>query len=48
VEVFPHARLDRLLAHKAAQGVSVYVILYKEVLNTMPLASYYTKATLRR
>ena len=47
-EDFPEYRLDRLLARKAGQGVKVYVILYKEVLNTMPVDSLYSKTALKR
>lgn len=41
--LFPEYRLDRLLLRKAEQGVSVRVIVYKEVTQTMTLSSAYTK-----
>ena len=47
-EEFPAYRLDRLLARKAAAGVQIYVLLYKEVINTMPLYSFYSKTALRK
>ncbi|KAH7100350.1 phospholipase D/nuclease [Auriculariales sp. MPI-PUGE-AT-0066] len=36
-------RLDRLLQKKAQQGVKVYIIVYKEVTQTMSLGSHHTK-----
>ncbi|KAL5521881.1 hypothetical protein ACEPAF_1725 [Sanghuangporus sanghuang] len=43
---FPEWRLDRLLQRKAQQGVKVYVIVYKEVTQTMNMSSHHTKETL--
>ncbi|KAL5513890.1 hypothetical protein ACEPAG_2651 [Sanghuangporus baumii] len=43
---FPEWRLDRLLQRKAEQGVKVYVIVYKEVTQTMSMSSHHTKQTL--
>ncbi|KAI9566570.1 hypothetical protein HD554DRAFT_2025262 [Boletus coccyginus] len=40
-------RLDRLLQRKAQQGVKIYVVVYKEVTQTMTLSSKHTKARLR-
>ncbi|KAJ7600688.1 phospholipase D [Mycena floridula] len=40
---FPEYRLDTLLARKAAQGVKVYIIVYKEVTQTMSMCSSHTK-----
>jgi phospholipase D1/2 len=40
---FPEWRLDRLLKRKAEQGVKVYVIVYKEVTQTMSMSSSHTK-----
>ncbi|PBK59664.1 phospholipase D1, partial [Armillaria solidipes] len=39
-------RLDRLLKRKAEQGVKIYVIVYKEVTQTMAMGSWHTKHTL--
>ncbi|KAF8758613.1 Phospholipase d [Rhizoctonia solani] len=39
-------RLDRLLHRKAEQGVKIYVIVYKEVTQTMTLSSRHTKNAL--
>ncbi|KEP49732.1 phospholipase D/nuclease [Rhizoctonia solani 123E] len=39
-------RLDRLLHRKAQQGVKIYVIVYKEVTQTMTLSSRHTKNAL--
>ncbi|KAF8752827.1 phospholipase [Rhizoctonia solani] len=39
-------RLDRLLQRKAQQGVKVYVIVYKEVTQTMSMSSKHTKNAL--
>ncbi|KIJ62481.1 hypothetical protein HYDPIDRAFT_30440 [Hydnomerulius pinastri MD-312] len=36
-------RLDRLLQRKAQQGVKIYVIVYKEVTQTMSMSSKHTK-----
>lgn len=40
---FPEWRLDRLLKRKAEQGVKIYVIVYKEVTQTMNMSSRHTK-----
>ncbi|OJA19475.1 hypothetical protein AZE42_04918 [Rhizopogon vesiculosus] len=42
----PEWRLDRLLQRKARQGVHIYVIVYKEVTQTMSMNSKHTKAAL--
>ena len=42
----PEWRLDRLLKRKAEQGVKVYVIVYKEVTQTMSMSSHHTKTAL--
>ncbi|KAG1796447.1 uncharacterized protein HD556DRAFT_1234604 [Suillus plorans] len=42
----PEWRLDRLLQRKARQGVRIYVIVYKEVTQTMSMNSKHTKAAL--
>ncbi len=39
-------RLDRLLKRKAEQGVKIYVVVYKEVTQTMTMSSSHTKHTL--
>ncbi|KAG8689912.1 hypothetical protein FRC11_014925 [Ceratobasidium sp. 423] len=39
-------RLDRLLQRKAKQGVKVYVIVYKEVTQTMSMSSKHTRHAL--
>ena len=39
-------RLDRVLKRKAEQGVKVYVIVYKEVTQTMSMSSSHTKHAL--
>lgn len=39
-------RLDRVLQRKAEQGVRIYVIVYKEVTQTMSMSSHHTKQTL--
>jgi phospholipase D1/2 len=44
--LFPEWRLDRLLAKKAAQGVKVHIIVYKEVTETMSMSSNHTKVRL--
>ncbi|GAA5940921.1 hypothetical protein JCM10213_008004 [Rhodosporidiobolus nylandii] len=36
-------RLDRLLLRKAEQGVKIYVVVYKEVTQTMTMSSAHTK-----
>ncbi|KAI0750490.1 phospholipase D/nuclease [Fomes fomentarius] len=43
---YPEWRLDRVLKRKAEQGVKVYVIVYKEVTQTMTMSSHHTKQTL--
>ncbi|KAK0243927.1 phospholipase D [Armillaria nabsnona] len=43
---YPEYRLDRLLKRKAEQGVKIYVIVYKEVTQTMAMSSWHTKHTL--
>ncbi|PSS38102.1 hypothetical protein PHLCEN_2v82 [Hermanssonia centrifuga] len=39
-------RLDRILKRKAEQGVKVYVVVYKEVTQTMSMSSSHTKHAL--
>ncbi|KAJ3834088.1 phospholipase D [Lentinula raphanica] len=39
-------RLDRLLQRKSQEGVKVYVIVYKEVTQTMSMSSKHTKSAL--
>ncbi|KAI5116806.1 hypothetical protein M0805_009483 [Coniferiporia weirii] len=43
---YPEWRLDRLLKRKAEQGVKIYVVVYKEVTQTMSMSSHHTKQTL--
>ncbi|KAG8990617.1 hypothetical protein FRB93_003164 [Tulasnella sp. JGI-2019a] len=43
---FEEWRLDRLLRRKAEQGVKIYVIVYKEVTQTLKLSSRHTKNAL--
>ncbi|KAI0668061.1 phospholipase D/nuclease [Trametes maxima] len=43
---YPEWRLDQLLKRKAEQGVKVYVVVYKEVVQTMTMSSHHTKETL--
>ncbi|TBU21722.1 phospholipase D/nuclease [Dichomitus squalens] len=43
---YPEWRLDRVLKRKAEQGVKVYVIVYKEVTQTMSMSSAHTKHAL--
>ncbi|KAI9060697.1 phospholipase D/nuclease [Trametes sanguinea] len=43
---YPEWRLDRVLKRKAEQGVKVYVVVYKEVVQTMTMSSHHTKETL--
>ncbi|KAJ8689244.1 hypothetical protein PTI98_013285 [Pleurotus ostreatus] len=43
---YPEWRLDRLLKRKAEQGVKIYVIVYKEVTQTMSMSSKHTKRVL--
>ncbi|KAG6333866.1 hypothetical protein ID866_5221 [Astraeus odoratus] len=43
---YPEWRLDKILQRKAQQGVKVYVIVYKEVTQTMSMSSKHTKAAL--
>jgi phosphatidylserine/phosphatidylglycerophosphate/cardiolipin synthase-like enzyme len=40
---YPEWRIDRLLHRKAEQGVKIYIIVYKEVTQTMSLSSNHTK-----
>ncbi|EIN06494.1 phospholipase D/nuclease [Punctularia strigosozonata HHB-11173 SS5] len=42
----PEWRLDRVLQRKAEEGVKVYVIVYKEVTQTMSMSSAHTKHAL--
>jgi len=42
-ELHQQWRLDRVLKRKAEQGVKIYVIVYKEVTQTMSMSSSYTK-----
>ncbi|KAH9884507.1 phospholipase D/nuclease [Cubamyces lactineus] len=43
---YPEWRLDRVLKRKAEQGVKVYVVVYKEVTQTMTMSSHHTKVAL--
>ncbi|KAH9940163.1 phospholipase D/nuclease [Epithele typhae] len=43
---YPEWRLDRILKRKAEQGVKIYVVVYKEVTQTMTMSSHHTKETL--
>ena len=43
-----HYRLDRLLQKKAAEGVIVYILVFKEIVISLPLASAYTKYSLQK
>ncbi|KAI0773032.1 phospholipase D/nuclease [Trametes elegans] len=43
---YPEWRLDRVLKRKAEQGVKIYVVVYKEVVQTMTMSSHHTKETL--
>ncbi|KAI1793724.1 phospholipase D/nuclease [Ganoderma leucocontextum] len=43
---YPEWRLDLVLRRKAQQGVKIYVIVYKEVTQTMSMSSHHTKVTL--
>ncbi|KAJ8463937.1 hypothetical protein ONZ45_g17411 [Pleurotus djamor] len=45
---YPEWRLDRLLKRKAEQGVKIYVIVYKEVTQTMSMSSKHTKVSVAR
>ena len=40
---YPEWRIDRVLKRKAEQGVRVYVIIYKEVTQSMNMSSRHTK-----
>ena len=42
-EAHPEFRLDRLLLRKAQQGVDIYVMVYKEVVQSMSMSSAHTK-----
>ncbi|KAI3632485.1 hypothetical protein MIR68_009591 [Amoeboaphelidium protococcarum] len=44
--LYPDARLDKLLLKKAKEGVLIYVILYKEVTYALTINSAHSKATL--
>ncbi|KAJ3930150.1 MAG: phospholipase D [Lentinula lateritia] len=44
----PEWRLDKVLKRKAEQGVKVYVVVYKEVTQTMSMSSKHTKAALEQ
>jgi phospholipase D1/2 len=39
-------RLDKLLQRKAAEGIKVYVLIYKEIEMTLPINSAYSKRVL--
>lgn len=41
--LFPEFRVDRILKRAAERGVKVYVIVYKEVTQTMTMSSAHTK-----
>jgi asparagine N-glycosylation enzyme membrane subunit Stt3 len=41
------SRLDHLLLRKAAEGVQIYVIVYKEVSLALTINSAHTKTTLK-
>ncbi|OJT05426.1 Phospholipase D1 [Trametes pubescens] len=43
---YPEWRIDRILKRKAEQGVKVYVIVYKEITQTMSMSSHHTKVRL--
>ncbi|CDO76228.1 hypothetical protein BN946_scf184644.g2 [Trametes cinnabarina] len=43
---YPEWRLDRVLKRKAEEGVKIYVVVYKEVVQTMTMSSHHTKETL--
>ncbi|KAJ1959344.1 hypothetical protein IWQ62_004649, partial [Dispira parvispora] len=40
-------RIDRLLYRKAAEGVMIYILVYKEVTVSLQLSSFWTKQALR-
>lgn len=42
----PEWRLDRILQRKAQQGVKIYVVVYKEVTQTLSMSSNHTKKAL--
>jgi phospholipase D1/2 len=42
----PEWRLDRLLKRKAEEGVKIFVVVYKEVTQTMSMSSAHTKRAL--
>ncbi|KAF7980984.1 hypothetical protein HWV62_35794 [Athelia sp. TMB] len=42
----PEWRLDRVLKRKAEAGVKIYVVVYKEVTQTMSMSSHHTKGAL--
>ncbi|EPQ31651.1 uncharacterized protein PFL1_00984 [Pseudozyma flocculosa PF-1] len=41
--LYPEYRMDRLLKRKAEQGVRIFIIVYKEVTQSMTLSSAHTK-----
>ncbi|KZW01475.1 phospholipase D/nuclease [Exidia glandulosa HHB12029] len=43
---YPEWRIDKILERKAKEGVKVYVIVYKEVTQTMTMSSHHTKNAL--
>jgi phospholipase D1/2 len=43
----PEWRLDHVLKRKAEQGVKIYIIVYKEVTQTMSMGSKHTKVSSR-
>ncbi|KAI0628314.1 phospholipase D/nuclease [Trametes polyzona] len=43
---YPEWRIDRILKRKAEQGVKIYVIVYKEIVQTMTMSSHHTKVRL--
>jgi phospholipase D1/2 len=44
---YPEWRLDRLLKRKAEEGVKIFIIVYKEVTQTMSMSSSYTKVCVK-
>jgi phospholipase D1/2 len=44
---YPEWRLDRLLKRKAEEGVKIFIIVYKEVTQTMSMSSSYTKVRVK-
>lgn len=43
---YPEWRVDRLLKRKAEEGVKIYIVVYKEVTQTMTMSSKHTKHAL--